>query len=237
MIKVRAFNGFVPDAFPAKHQSMQQMEAWRSQLREATDVLELQTSIEHCWAYDAAEKFGPLYSADHPHEPADRYATPRDAVISQCVLHQRFFWVTQAVLIDPSVDIWAWIEPTIFKQRGVTAAVIQQFIEDIEDHPVDAISLPGVWDKRPVVAPVNHWRFCGSAWVCPRKYAESAFRVAMVLTAMRADLTKRICWDNSTWSYIELLNVLPMRWYPGNHDETQLTGYTIGADQWPKLTT
>jgi hypothetical protein len=149
-------------------------------------------------------------------------------VISQCVLHQRFRWLMEAAMDQPSVNTWVWLEPTIFKQRGITGDVIRQFLQDVETYPVDAISLPGVWDKVPVRDHINHWRFCGSAWVCPRKYVGPVWQAVATLVPMRTRLTHRICWDNSTWSYLELLNILPMRWYPGNHDETQLTGYLTG---------
>jgi hypothetical protein len=55
------------------------------------------------------------------------------------------------------------------------------------------------------------------------------------LITLRTSMTKRLCWDMSSWAYAELLNILPMRWYPGNHDETQFTGYLKGDNSWPLL--
>lgn len=241
-MKVRLFNGYVENAFPAKHQTGLQMAHWASQLQEAApDLVTFPSTLEGCWAYDMVMRIAtianPVWSADYPNSPTDRYATPNDALISQIVLYQRFQWLVDAWAYDPSVDVWAWVEYTIFKQRGITKEVVQQFVRDIERYPVDAISLPGVLPKVPVVDHINHWRFAGSAWVCPAKYARVVSETMKELVTMRTRLTHRLCWDNSSWSYLELLNVLPLRWYPGNHDETQLSGYKIGTDQWPCLGT
>lgn len=233
--KVRVFNGFIENAFPARHQTPGQMNVWRGRLEEAApDLLTFERrSVEGTWLYQLVEEIerdtgSPVYSADHPNEPADRYATPRDAVRSQCILHERFRWLHDAAALHPHVDTWVWLEPTIFKQAGVTREVVEQFLQDIEDHPVDAISLPGVWEKQPIQDHINHWRFCGSCWVCPARFADPVYHAVRALVALRARLTGRLCWDNSTWSYLELLNVLPIRWYPGNHDQTQMTGYLTG---------
>lgn len=240
-MKVCIFNGYVPRAFNAQHQTETQMLGWSDQLYDAAPDTKTFVGgrIEDCWAFDMATKINtlahPVYSADYPHSPTDRYPTAHDALLSQILLCQRFDWLAQAAKLYPEVDIWAWVEFTIFKQRGITKEVVQQFLKDIEEHPVDAISLPGILPKQPIVDSVNHWRFAGSAWVCPRKYALTVSAAMKELITFRTKLTHRLCWDNSSWSYMELLNVLPMRWYPGNHDETQLTGYLTGADQWPSL--
>lgn len=237
-MKVRVFNGFVDDAFPARHQSPGQMQTWLNRLREAVpDLLTFSGyRLKDCWAYDLVQELGvPVYSADHPNEPADRYATPEDALASQIVLSQRFEWLRIAAFAHPDVDVWAWIEPTIFKQNGITVDVIRQFVREIEARPVDCISLPGVWNKTLIEDHVNHWRFCGSAWVCPAKRAEEVSLAMKTLIALRTSFTQRLCWDNSSWSYAELLNMLPMRWYPGNHDASQFTGYLTGIGGWPLL--
>lgn len=240
-MKVRIFNGFVPNAFPARHQTQNQMKVWLNLLHEAApDTVTFNRGLSECWADDMVmwiesstrEK---VYSADYPNEPPDRYASHEDALTSQIVLCQRFEWLAEAARVYPDVDIWAWVEGTIFKQAGITKAAIQQFLADIEDAPFDAISLPGMLPKQPVTDHINHWRFAGSAWVCPAKYAQKVERVMKSLITLRTRETHRLCWDNSSWSYAELLNVLPIRWYPGDHNETQLTGYLQGDTGWPLL--
>lgn len=228
MAKVRVFNGYVKDAFPAKHQSHDTMVRWMTELRKAVpDLVTFYDPLDECWAWKMVQASPrPVYSADHPNEPADRYATPLDAVKSQCVLHQRFKWADRMAEMFPE-DTLVWLEPTIFKQRGINEHHIHSFLDDIEYLPFDAISLPGIWEKQPILSHVNPWRFAGSTFVCPAKYAHHAYEAARWITALRMDLTDRICWDNATWAYLELLNVLPIRWYPGNHDETQLTGYRM----------
>lgn len=236
-MKVKIFNGFVPDAFPAKHQSQDQMRDWLVRLQGTAPVTHFTTSLDMCWAHDMVRALLPetVLSADHPNEPKDRYADPAHAMISQVVLCQRFQWIAAAAATEQDVDIWAWVEPTIFKQRGVTPDVIRQFLKDIEDVPFDAISLPGIWHKQPIQDHINHWRFAGSVWVCPAKYAYKVTYAMKALITLRTRMTHRLCWDNSSWSYAELLNILPMRWYPGNHDQTQFTGYLQGDTSWPLL--
>jgi hypothetical protein len=211
------------------------MAQWLDQLRAAAPTMVTFTDcpLEMTWAWRMVkaveeETDQPVYSADHPNEPRDRYACPQDAVRSQCVLHERFHWLLRAHHLHPEVETWVWLEPTIFKQRGITHELVQQFLQDVETHPVDAISLPGIWPKMAINDPINHWRFAGSCWVCPAKYAHDVYYTARDLVHLRTRCTNRLCWDNSSWSYLELLNVLPMRWYPGNHDETQMTGYLTG---------
>jgi hypothetical protein len=245
MPTVRVFNGFVRNPFNVIHQTSDQMKEWLEKLREAAPTMvtfELD-NLENTWAYNdvvlPVERLTghEVLSADHPNEPADRYKTPRDAVRSQCLLHQRFAWLQDAVRFDPSTDIWVWLEPTIFKQRGVTRDHVEQFLRNVEAFPLDAISLPGMWPKVQIVDHIAHWRFAGSCWVCPKKYALPVWRVVRPLVELRTLETNRLCWDMTTWAYVELLNVLPMRWYPGNHDETQLTGYLHGVNTWPTLST
>lgn len=228
-MKVRPFNGYVKDAFPAKHQTHDQMVKWMSDLRMAAPELHtFYDTLDDCWAWQMVRNSPhQIWSADHPGEPSDRYADPMDATKSQCLLHQRFQWADRMATMYPE-DTLVWLEPTIFKQRGIAEHHVQRFLREIEEHPFDAISLPGMWDKQPIVPEINHWRFAGSTFVIPAKYAHDAYQAARSITALRMEYTGRICWDNSTWSYIELLNLLPIRWYRGNHDETQLTGYLGG---------
>lgn len=238
-MKVRIFNGYVDQPFNARHQTEDQMHGWWHQLMAAAPgtITCAEVDLKYCWAHKMVGSLSEkVWSADYPYSPIDRYPTPEDAVRSQMVLCQRFEWLARVAEQYPDVDVWAWVEYTIFKQRGITAPVIQQFLKDIEQYPVDAISLPGILPKQPIVDSINHWRFAGSAWVCPAKYAKVVSETMKELITMRTRLTKRLCWDNSSWSYLELLNVLPMRWYPGNHDETQLTGYKVGVTDWPMLT-
>lgn len=235
-MKVKIFNGFVPNAFEAKHQTSDQMQNWISRLRAVAPVEHFRTQLQNCWAYDMVRDIGPqVRSADHPNEPADRYASPQDAVISQIVLCQRFQWLSDAAAAQPDVDIWAWVEPTIFKQRGVAEPVIERFLNEVENVPFNAISLPGIWPKQLIVDCIAHWRFAGSVWVCPAKHAKKVTETMRTLITLRTRLTNRLCWDMSSWAYAELLNILPMRWYPGNHDETQFTGYLKGDNSWARL--
>lgn len=234
MTKVLVFNGFVEKAFDNFHQSHDQMKDWEGRLHQAVENagFELQRyvteKVEYCWLWKDLQEMGTIYSADHPNEPKDRYRTPEDAVKSQVVLHQRFFWLAYSALKNVDVDQFVWLEPTLFKQKGITEEAVANFLMDIEDHPLDKISLPGQWPKTPIQDHINHWRFSGSTFVCPANYAFRVYDAVHDIVPLRTRFSGRLCWDNTTWGYLELLNILPIRWYPGGHDETQLTGYLDG---------
>jgi hypothetical protein len=51
------------------------------------------------------------------------------------------------------------------------------------------------------------------------------YRAVREVVTLRTEMTGRLSWDMNTMAYVELLDVLPVRWYPANHDETQFARY------------
>ena len=220
--------GFVKDAFPAKHLSYDQFFELGRRLKAALPgrivAYDTNWSLNKCWAHGFIEQY-PAVIASDPHPPADRYETQLDALISNVVLLQRYFWLLQATRDFPDVDTFAWLEYSILKQHGVTEDQVITFANQIERYQFDAISYPGQFPKQPFVDNRAHWRFSGSTFVCPRKYVEPLFYAIRGVATLRADLTGHLSWDMNTAAFVELLDVLPFRWYPGAHDETQLTNF------------
>lgn len=225
-MKAMIVTGYVTDAFPAKHLSGDQFRNLGERLRSAVPdkVISYDQgwTLGSCWA---SEFLNMSVTASDPHPPVDRYVTPRDALISNIVLLQRYAWMAQAAQDRPDVDTFAWLEYSILKQHGVTEDIIRRFLSQVEQHPFDAISYPGQLPKEPFTDDHAHWRFSGSTWVCPRKYTAPLLYAVKSVVRLRAKLTGHVSWDMNTAAFVELLDVLPFRWYPGAHDETQLTNY------------
>lgn len=227
MNNVRALTGYFP-AFPARHLNEDQFRALGSKLLDALpdqiSVFGEGYTLRDCWAHRFLLENPGLLPSDH-HPAKDRFASPRDMVASNIAILQRFQWLQLAAVQHPEVDTWVWLEYTICKQPGVTGAVIRNFMNLVAYAPFDAVSLPGCWPKGFVDDSVINWRFCGSCWICPshlvKRFAEGAKAVA----TLRTEMTGTISWDVNTLASLELLDVVPMRWYQGNHDASQLTNY------------
>jgi hypothetical protein len=180
--------------------------------------------IRDCWAYKLLEENPDLLPATAC-PPTDRFTCPQDMVLSNIVLMLRFILMADATVWHPDVDTFVWIEYTILKQRGVTPQVLQEFMKAVEEKDYKAISLPGCWDKQFVDDSVAHWRFCGSCWVCPREYVLKVFEAIKALVSLRARITGKLSMDMNSWAYLELLDILPIRWYKADHGASQFTNY------------
>lgn len=228
-MKVKALTGYAP-VFPAKHLSEAQFRAYGNQLKGALEerlvVFDEGHGLNDLWAYHLLMENPHLRPSDR-HPAPDRFETPLHMVYSNIAILQRFKWLEIACRREPDVDAWVWLEYTICKQPGVTAAVIQQFMRDVAEHPFDAVSIPGCWLKAPIDDGAICWRFCGSTWVCPYQHVEKFATGAQTVAQLRTRCTGTISWDVNTLAFLELLNVVPIRWYPGDHNATQLTNYKV----------
>ena len=226
--KVMAVTGFVPNAFPAKHLSEQQCRDYGNRVKEAIpgriQAFDQGWKLSDCWAHKLYEENPNLMPSDI-NPPTDRYSEPQHAALSNIVLLQRYEWMRLAAEMHPDVDVFAWIEYTVLKQRNVTENVIKNFMNTLEVKAFDAVSLPGCWNKSPINDSYAHWRFCGSAWVCPRQYINKVAEAIKTVATLRTRMNGKISWDMNTMAYVELLDVIPIRWYQGNHDETQFTNF------------
>ena len=228
MKKVKVLTGYF-NAFPAKHLSEDQFRALGNRLIETVGDTNIRMMgagymLSDCWAHKFLVE-NPLLLPSDRHPAPDRFATPADMVASNIVILQRFEWLRMAALIDPDVDIWVWLEYTIMKQPGVTGPVIKKFLEDVALGEHAAVSIPGCWPKGFIDDGAICWRFCGSTWVCPHYLVPSFSQGAKTVATLRTRSTGMISWDVNTMAYLELLDVVPIRWYQGNHDQTQLTNF------------
>jgi len=225
--------GFVPDAFPSQHLSQDEFRDLGERLKAALgDRLRVfGTPFEYCWA---AREILHDHNGDPlpvlpscADVPADRFATPQDMARSNAVLLQRFEWLFDAAYQTPvPTEVLAWVEWSALKQRGVTEEVLQQFADDLERlPPFRGVCAPGCWPMMPINDSEAHWRFVGSSFVVHRDYAFPLFAAIRDVASARAKITGKISWDMNTLAFVELLNVIPFRWYKADHDETQFTRY------------
>ncbi|CAB4372025.1 MAG: hypothetical protein F2947_08155 [Actinobacteria bacterium] len=227
--KILVVTGHVPRAFPSRHLSFEQFRGLGDQLKLAAEgrilVFDGDRAVEDLWAHRLLVANPDLMPAD-PDPPADRFDGPADAVTSNIVCHERFEWVRRAAELHPDIDVFVWIDYSVFKQPGVTAEVIRDYLDAIERTPVDSVTAPGVWPKVAIDDSRPHWRFVASTWMCPRELVVPLSDLANLVLEVRATHTGKITWDANTLSYVELLDVLPFRWYPGDHNETQFRGFS-----------
>lgn len=226
--KVMAVTGYVFNAFPARHLSPAQFNGYGERLKTALGsrlcAFDQNWTLEDLWAYPLLKENPGLLPSD-VNPPTDRYPSPKDAAISNLVLLQRYEWMRLAAELHRDVDVFAWVEYSVLKQQGVTEQVILDFLDKLEQTPIDAITLPGEWDKKPINDSYAHWRFAGSCWICPRPLAKPLAETVKTVATMRTKMTGKVSWDMNTMAYVELLDVLPIRWYRGGHNETQFTGF------------
>ena len=226
-MKAMCVSGFVPNAFPARHLTGDQCRAYGDRLWAALGdhlVAFDGWPFDDCWAADLLDEIpGLMPSCASP--PADRFAQPQHMTLSNVVLLQRYNWMWQASVMHPDVDVFAWVEWTCLKQRGVTEDVLRRFVELLHAGPCREVTLPGCWPKGVIDDSEAHWRFVGSCWVCPRELTLNVAATVKTVASLRARLTGKLSWDMNTMAYVELLDCLPIRWYRANHDETQFLEY------------
>lgn len=177
------------------------------------------THLSECWLMrhipeDDADGNSSYTSAiaDNPYKNTPQY---------HIVQHQKVDWMRQASNAHPDRDVLIWVDYAIFHMPGVTAAVIQNFIERAADE--QAISIPGCWPPNRQGEP--NWRFCGSVLVSHRKQIP-ALDAAIKRTAIeRLKKTRHITFEVNTWADVERKKLLPIRWYRADHNASLFTDY------------
>lgn len=223
-----AVTGFVDNAFPARHLTQNQARDYGERLKAALAgricAFDDGWSLEDCWAHRFLEENPALLPSDVA-PPSDRFASPADAARSNIVLLQRFEWMRMAAERHPDAEVFAWIEYTVLKQRNVTETVVVDFMDVLESAAVDAVTLPGMWPKQPIDDRYAHWRFAGSCWVAPRSLVPVVEDSVKTVSSLRTRHTGAVSWDMNTMAYVELLDVMPIRWYAADHDHTQFSHF------------
>src|SRR5215831_530930 len=188
--------------------------------------------VQHCWLHEHLETEYGLDTSRFSYSIADN---PRKNSLSYHIIQaQKTEWLEIALYVDPFADVFVWIDYGIFHVPGVTAEIIDAFLDRAESE--QAIAIPGCWQKgqNPYDDNWPHWRFCGGVMVVPRKFI-SAFNFAMKLEYKRwLKETGNISWEVNTLTRLERRDPeFPVWHYFADHDKTLFTNYraTESADE------
>jgi hypothetical protein len=183
--------------------------------------------LEHCWLWShlMSKSDGFTWStADNPKKNSFAY---------HCIQAQKTEWLEIASYVDPLSDVFVWIDYGIFHVPGVTAEIIDAFLERADSE--QAIAIPGCWGKDEYEYRDDWpcWRFCGGVMVVPRKFIWS-FNQAMKQEYMRwLKETGNVSWEVNTLARLEQQDPsFPVWWFKADHDKTLFTNYrgTENAD-------
>lgn len=148
----------------------------------------------------------------------------KNTVAYHCVQHQKFAWLLKAAIADPKPDVYVWMDYGIAHVPGVTAAVIQDFMDNLKP---DDFAVPGCWDENCVISDFFPcWRFCGGVMVVPRKQVHKLFKGVKYAAAQHLQKHRNVTWEVNTLAEAERAALIPpVRWYKADHNQTLFTAY------------
>ena len=181
--------------------------------------------LHRCWLwhYLLSKSKGFTWSeADNP---------KKNSLAYHCVQAQKTELLVAASIIDPTADVFVWIDYGVFHVPGVTEEIIQNFLVRASNERV--ISIPGCWGEDEFIYDDNQpcWRFCGGVMVVPRAYVEK-LNDAMKHEYIRwLNLTGNISWEVNTLARVErLVPDLPIWWYRADHNASMFQNYRATED-------
>jgi len=152
----------------------------------------------------------------------------KNTLAYHCVQHQKTAWMLEAARAAARPDVVVWLDYGIFHQPGVTVEAIDAFLSRVDDEPT--IAIPGCWKQAVTAEAIDLanpcWRFCGSTLICHRSRLEALDVAIREDVIARLNTTSHVSWEVNTWARVELGATLPIRWYRGDHNQTQFTEYT-----------
>lgn len=175
------------------------------------------------------EKVEDTWLARYLHKPANITHSIADnpeknTLAYHCVQHQKFQWIATASQAEPDATVIVWIDYGIMGAiPGVTAAVIQKYLERAGDYGA-AVTLPGCWAKPKDVDPkFPCWRFCGGLMAVPKPLVRPFTQGAMGTAVRHIQQTQNVDWEVNTVARFEQTGLVPMAWYKADHNETMFT--------------
>jgi hypothetical protein len=142
------------------------------------------------------------------------------------VQHQKTAWLLMASEQDPTATVLVWIDYGIFHQPGITVDVINAFIERLAAiERLDDIWIPGAWDGSSDPLDSPNWHFCGSSLIVPRQHVQLFHDQVKEVTLNRLARGHLVTWEINDWAQVEAQRRAPIRWYRGDHNQTQFTNF------------
>lgn len=143
------------------------------------------------------------------------------------VQHQKFMFLYEAyqnTIEHP--DAYVWIDYGILHVPGVTMDVICNYLNHVRDG--DTIDIPGCWttEEAAAVLPSDFpvWRFCGGLIKVPSSLIPKFCVQSIVTAAAYLKINQAVEWEVNTLARLEALEILPIRWYQADHNQTMFTG-------------
>ena len=219
MSGVRIVTGYVPLSGHPRPQAAYDRLYTQLQAIRGAPITTFVTTLERCWLKQAL-----IHSPGALHATADN--PQKNTLDYHAVQHQKTAWLADAAAIEPEVDVVVWIDYGIFSIPGLHIDHIEAFLERAK-HETE-IALPGCWDRqRSAAAPPEavNWRFCGGVAVVPRRCVLPFHNAVRYVTLHRLVTRRYVTWEVNDWARVEESNVLPIRWYSADHNQTLFTGY------------
>lgn len=203
-------------------------EQYRALGRRLTDEVQAEiweaqgVPIEDCWLYKYLINRPAGFSFTHSVSDNPK----KNSLWYHIVQAQKTEFLYGAHLVVPA-KIYVWLDYGIFHVPGVTAQIIDDFIDRARAER--AIAIPGCWKRGEFTYDDKHpcWRFCGGVMVVPYRLV-TAFDQAMQLQYRNhIERTKNVSWEVNMLTELEEEQPdIPIWWYQADHDASLFTAYT-----------
>ena len=216
MTNIRVVTAFVPiDNHPRPPEEYSELGKGLRAIR--APLKAFYNRVEDCWLYKDLSRLGPV-----AHSVGDNPA--KNSLAYHIVQHQKPEWLAAASTIDKEADVFVWIDYGILHVPGVTADVINEFLNQVKSND---LAIPGCWEQgRPIMDDAPCWRFCGGLLVVPRSLLHRFYVEYRDRTMRNINLKRNVTWDVNDFARLEKYGSLPIRWYQADHNETMFTGYS-----------
>ena len=186
-------------------------------------VMFTKEDVNGCWLYQYLLQ---NYPDDHAIQHAIADNPKKNTLAYHIVMAQKTEWLEAAAEMEPTADVFVWIDFGIFHVPGVTVEIIDEFLDRAESEK--AIAIPGCWERDQYQYNDSwpYWRFCGGVMIVPRRYIAS-FNRAMKREYIRwLQETNSVSWEVNTLARLEQRDPdFPVWWYQADHNETLFTNY------------
>lgn len=182
-------------------------------------LLSAEGDLERCWLFRHLQ-----HCPGFTHSVSDN--PEKNSIAYHIVQAQKSEWLAAASFIDPTADVFCWIDYGIFHVPGVTEKVIVDFLERAENERL--VTIPGCWDKDYIYDDTHPcWRFCGGVMLVPREHIQ-AFDEEMQ-TEYRRWLyqTGNLSWEVNTLARVEKRHPDWIWWYKADHNQSLFTNYQV----------
>ncbi len=184
----------------------------------AAPVHVLRHGLDRCWLTPPVKDLAVTHATgDNPRKNTLAY---------HIVQHQKTKWLVDVSEMDHAADVLVWIDYGVFSQPGITVDVIDAFLLRVAAAEEDKICIPGAWERQAISWPNEpYWRFCGSSMIMPAVDARTFHEAVRSVTLERIATNNFVTWEINDWAAVERQGTPPIRWYLGDHNESQFTNY------------